>query len=339
VFITERCKITAIHGRKDMKERTFQQIETNGIRLRTVVEGKGPLVILLHSFPQCWYLWRHQIDPLVNAGFQVAVPDQRGYGGSDRPLEIEAYDIVHLTNDVVGIADAFGHKQFYLVGHDWGAIVAWYVVLLHRERVKALCNMSVPWPFPPPASWKVGGLTKQENFGDHFWYIVYFQTPDVVEAELEANIWISLRTMYFSFSSDAPEELFFTPKPATATYLEGLINPLSLPAWLTEADLDYYEAQYKRSGFRGPVNWYRNIDRNITLYPQLKDTKIEAPTLFLAGAKDVVLQFEAGWVEQLDSRITDLHSKVFIEGAGHWVQAERPAAVNTALLNFLKTVA
>jgi pimeloyl-ACP methyl ester carboxylesterase len=152
VFLTERYSIITVHRRKNMQERTFQQIETNGIRLRTVVEGKGPLVILLHGFPQCWYLWRHQIGPLVNAGFQVAVPDQRGYGGSDRPAEIEAYDITHLTNDVLGIADALGHKQFYLVGHDWGAIVAWYVVLLHKERVKALCNMSVPWPFPPPAS-------------------------------------------------------------------------------------------------------------------------------------------------------------------------------------------
>jgi pimeloyl-ACP methyl ester carboxylesterase len=322
-----------------MQERTFRQIETNGIRLRTVVEGKGPLVILLHGFPQCWYLWRHQIDPLVNAGFQVAVPDQRGYGGSDCPAEIEAYDITHLTNDVVGIADALGHKQFYLVGHDWGAIVAWYVVLLHKERVEALCNMSVPWPFPPPASWKVGGMTKQENFGDSFWYIVYFQKPGVAEAELEANIRKSLRTIHFSVSGDAPADAVFTPKPASAPLLAGWIDPPSLPAWMTEADLDYYEAQYKQSGFRGPINWYRNIDRNITLYPQLKDTKIEVPTLFLAGAKDIVLQFEAGWAEQLDSRIADLRGKVFIEGAGHWVQVERPAAVNTALLNFLKTFA
>ena len=149
----------------------------------------------------------------------------------------------------------------------------------------------------------------------------------------------SLRTIHFSISGDAPEDVVFTPKPATATLLEGLIDPPSLPAWLTEADLDYYEAQYQRSGFRGPINWYRNIDRNIALYPQLKDTKIEVPTLFLAGAKDVVLKFGVGWVEQLDSRVSDLRGKVFIEGAGHWVQVERPAAVNAALVNFLKTVA
>ncbi len=321
-----------------MKERTFQLIETNGIRLRTVVEGKGPLVILLHGFPQCWYLWRHQIDPLVNAGFQVAVPDQRGYGGSDRPTAIEAYDITHLTNDVLGIAEALGHEKFYLVGHDWGAIVAWYVALLHSERVKALFNMSVPWPCPPPASWKVGGMTRQENFGDAFWYIVYFQTPAVAEAELEANIRKSLRMTYFSLSGDAPETAFFTPKPATASLLEGLLDPASLPAWLTEADLDYYEAQYELSGFRGPINWYRNIDRNIVLYPQLKDTKVKVPTFFLAGAKDLVLKFEAGWVEQLHTRIADLRGITLVEGAGHWVQLERPAAVNDGLVSFLKSV-
>ena len=182
-------------------------------------------------------------------------------------------------------------------------------------------------------------MTKQENFGDSFWYIVYFQTPGVAEAELEANIRQSLRTLHFCMSGDAPAEVVFTPKPASAPLLAGWIDPPSLPAWMTETDLDYYEAQYQQSGFRGPLNWYRNIDRNLTLYAQLKDTKIEVPTLFLAGAKDIVLQFEAGWAEQLDSRIADLRGTVFIEGAGHWVQVERPAAVNTALLNFLKTFA
>ena len=317
----------------------FRQIETNGIRLRTVVEGKGPLVILLHGFPQCWYLWRHQIDPLVEAGFQVAVPDQRGCGGSDCPAAIEAYDINHLTNDVIGISEALGHEKFYLVGHDWGAIVAWYVALLHKERVKALFNVTVPWPFPPPSSWRVGGMTRQENYGDNFWYIAYFQSPGIAEAELETNIRKSLRLIYYAASGDAPEDLALKPKPASAKLLDGGIDPPSLPAWLTEEDLDYYEAQYRRSGFRGPVNWYRNIDRNIALYPQLKDTKVEVPTFYIAGAKDMVLKFEEGWVEQLHTRVNDLRGHTIIEGAGHWVPMERPDAVNTALLTFLKSVA
>ena len=196
-----------------MTERNFQLIETNGIRLRTVVEGTGPLVILLHGFPQCWYLWRHQIGPLVEAGFQVAVPDQRGYGGSDRPEAIEAYNIVELTKDVVGIADALDHERFVVVGHDWGAPVAWHTALLHAERVRAVVGMSVPY-----VRGQVGVMTRQENFGDNFWYIVYFQQPGVAEAELEADIRKSLRVTYYVASGDAPEGVWFTHKPASAGF-------------------------------------------------------------------------------------------------------------------------
>jgi len=318
-----------------MRERNFQLIETNGIRLRTVVEGKGPLVTLLHGFPQCWYLWRHQIDPLVEAGFQVAAPDQRGYGGSDRPEPIEAYNIIELAKDVIGLANALGHEQFIVVGHDWGAPVAWHTALLHPKRVRAVVGMSVPY-----TRWQAGTLTRQENFGDNFWYMVYFQKPGVAEAELEADIRKSLRMIYFAGSGDAPEGLWLTPKPSTAKLLDGLIDPEQPPAWLTEEDLDYYVAQYQQSGFRGPLNWYRNIDRNVELTSQLETAKIEQPSFFIAGKKDLVLSFGGGgWVDQMDKWVTDLRGKVFIEGAGHWVQLERPAAVNEALLGFLKTVA
>ena len=318
-----------------MTERNFQLIETNGIRLRTVVEGTGPLVILLHGFPQCWYLWRHQIDPLVEAGFQVAVPDQRGYGGSDRPEAIEAYNIVELTKDVVGIADALDHERFVVVGHDWGAPVAWHTALLHAERVRAVVGMSVPY-----VRGQVGVMTRQENFGDNFWYIVYFQQPGVAEAELEANIRKSLRVTYYVASGDAPEGVWFTHKPASAGFLDGLPDPTSLPPWLTTEDLDYYEAQYKKSGFRGPINWYRNIDRNLEITPQLAEAKVEPPAFFIAGKKDLVLSFAGGGLlELMDSFVSDLCGKVLIDGAGHWVQMEKPAEVNAALLDFLKPFA
>jgi pimeloyl-ACP methyl ester carboxylesterase len=317
-----------------MKERNFQMIETNGIRLRTVVEGKGPLVILLHGFPQCWYLWRHQIDPLIEAGFHVAVPDQRGYGGSDRPESIEAYNIIELTNDVVELADALGHEQFLVVGHDWGAPVAWHTALLHPQRVRAVVGMSVPY-----TRWPAGVLTRQETFGDRFWYMVYFQQPGVAEAELEADLRKSLRMTYFAVSGDAPDKLWFVEKPATAKFLDGLVDPEPLPAWLTTADLDYYVAQYQQSGFRGPLNWYRNIDRNVALTPQLETIKLDRPAFFLAGSRDPVLSFGGGdWVDQMDNWVTDLRGKVFIKGAGHWLQMERPAEVTQALLGFLRTI-
>ncbi len=318
-----------------MKERNFQMLETNGIRLRTVVEGKGPLVILLHGFPQCWYLWRHQIDPLVEAGFQVAVLDQRGYGGSDRPEAIEAYNIVELTNDVAGIADALGHEKFLVVGHDWGAPVAWHTALLHPDRVRAVVGMSVPYVRGP-----AGVMTRQENFGDNFWYIVYFQQPGVAEAELEADIRKSLRITYYVASGDAPEGVWYTQKPSTAGFLDGLPDPDPLPPWLTTEDLDYYEEQYKMSGFRGPINWYRNIDRNIEITPQLAEAKIEQPSFFIAGKKDLVLSFaDGGMLDLMSNFVSDMRGKVLIDGAGHWVQMEKPAEVNEALLGFLKQFA
>ena len=317
-----------------MSERDFRLLETNGIRLRTVVAGRGPLVILLHGFPQCWYLWRRQIDPIVAAGFQVAAPDQRGYGGSDRPEAIEAYNLIELTRDVAGLADALGHEQFIVVGHDWGAPVAWHTALLYPERVRAVAGMSVPY-----TRWTAGSMTRQENFGDYFWYMVYFQEPGVAEAELEADIAKSLRTTYFSISGDAPEQLLMQPKPKTAKFLDGMLDPETLPSWLTQADLDYYVSQYEVSGFRGPLNWYRNIDRDVELTAHLASAKIEQPSLFIAGTKDPVLSFGGGgMLAAMDQYVADMRGKVLIEGSGHWAPMERPEEVNRALLGFLTSL-
>jgi pimeloyl-ACP methyl ester carboxylesterase len=162
----------------------------------------------------------------------------------------------------------------------------------------------------------------------------------VAETELEADIRKSLRMIYFTISGDIPAEMRPARKPATAKFLDGMTDPERLPSWLTEEDLDYYVAQFEQSGFRGPLNWYRNIDRNIELTPQLEAAKIEQPSLFIAGKRDPVLSFGGGsWVDQMDKRVTDMRGKVFIEEAGHWVQMERPAEVNEALLGFLRTVA
>jgi epoxide hydrolase A/B len=314
-----------------MQQRSFRLIETNGIRLRTVVAGQGPLIILLHGWPQCWYLWRHQIDPLVAAGFQVAVPDQRGYGGSDAPQEIEAYDILHLTGDVVGIADALGHSTCIVIGHDWGAPVAWNTALLHAERVRAVVGMSVPY-----FRWPAGLFTQQENFGDEFWYMVYFQKPGVAEAELEVDVRRTLRMIHFSLSGSAPEHLFFTPKPSTAGFLDGLIDPQELPRGMTQEDLDYYVAQYQQSGFRGGLNWYRNLDRDIEVTPQLEGKKILQPALFLAGEKDLVLKFPGMNLDTMRALIPNLQGCIIVPGAGHWVPAEYPEEVNKSLLDFLQ---
>jgi pimeloyl-ACP methyl ester carboxylesterase len=169
--------------------------------------------------------------------------------------------------------------------------------------------------------------------------MVYFQQPGVAEAEFEADIRKTLRMIYFMVSGDFPAEMRPARKPATAKFLDGMPDPERLPDWLTEEDLDYYVAQFEQSGFRGPLNWYRNIDRNIEITPQLETAKIEQPSFFIAGTKDPVLSFGGGsWLAQMDKRVTDMRGKVFIEGASHWVQMERPAEVNEALLGFLKMV-
>jgi pimeloyl-ACP methyl ester carboxylesterase len=170
--------------------------------------------------------------------------------------------------------------------------------------------------------------------------MVYFQQPGVAEAELEADVRKTLRMVYYSISGDVPEGWRPARKPASAKFLEGLLDPAQLPAWLSEADLDYYVAQYQHSGFRGPLNWYRNLDRNLELTPQLETAQIEQPSFFIAGTRDPVLQFSGGkTVALMDKYVADLRGTVFIEGAGHWVQVERPAAVNEALLGFLRSVA
>ena len=316
-----------------MKQRKFQTIETNGIRLRVVVEGKGPLVILLHGWPQGWYLWRHQIDPIIEAGFTVAVPDQRGYGGSDAPADQDSYNLVELASDIVGIADALGYQQFLVVGHDWGAPVAWNLALLHEDRVKAVACLSVPYfRFP------IKGYTQQEFFGDKFWYMVYFQKPGVAEAEFEANPRRSIHMIHWMLSGDAPEDIFFRPMTKDSKFLDHMPELKALPSAMTQEDLDYFTAEYERAGFRGGLNWYRNIDRSMEMTKHLEGRKVQQPSFFITGEKDVILKFPGVDPERVFDTLADLRGTVVVPGAGHWVQAERPDAVNPPLIEFLKSV-
>lgn len=313
-----------------MKQRTVRMIETNGIRLKVVVEGSGPLLLLLHGFPQCAYLWRNQIDDLVAAGYQVAVPDQRGYGGSDKPADPQAYDTLTLSADAVGIADALGHETFTLVTHDWGAIVGWYMASLYPRRVNAVFALSVP----PTIGTPVGALTRQENFGDNFVYTVYFQQPGVAEAELDADVRQSIRMLYYSVSGDAPAFGFMRPKPASSKMLDGLVDPDPLPSWLTEEDLDRYVEDY-RDGFRGPINWYRSIDRGIELTHHLVGIKIMQPAHFMIGSLDPMNVLLAEPLAHVEQNAPNLRGNIVLEGAGHWLPVERPKEVNAALLDFL----
>jgi pimeloyl-ACP methyl ester carboxylesterase len=219
-----------------------------------------------------------------------------------------------------------------VVGHDWGAPVAWHAALLHPDRVRAVVGMSVPYAGRPPSS-PLARL--QQTFKDIFFYILYFQEPGVAEAELQADVRRALRSFYFSASGDAPAGSAFSPHPSTAKLLETMREPEQLPPWLSEADLDYYTQRFERGGFRGPLNWYRNFDRTWERTAPLAGRKIEQPALFIAGDRDPVIGWSRRQLERMPEAIPHLQESLLLPGCGHWVQQERPAEVNAALLRFL----
>jgi pimeloyl-ACP methyl ester carboxylesterase len=313
-----------------MEQRT---VTANGIRMRIAHAGAGPLVLLLHGFPESWYSWRHQLPALAMAGFRVVAPDQRGYGGTEAPPTVESYDMLHLVDDAVGLLDTLGEEQAVVVGHDWGAPVAWHCALLHPERFRAVAALSVPYvgrsPLPPLEMFRMMA-------GEHFFYILYFQEPGVAEQELEADVRATMRRFLYAASGDVTEPLDFWRKPKNAKFLDGLPDPRKLPPWLSEADLDYFTAEFHRTGFRGGLNWYRNIDRNWTLTAKLADAKVIQPALFIAGERDGVLAMIP--VDAMRPLVPKLTRQVMLPGCGHWTQQERPAEVNAALIEFLKAL-
>ena len=312
----------------------LRTVEANGIKHRIAEMGQGPLVIFLHGFPESWYSWRHQLPATAKAGFHAVAPDLRGYGKTDKPAEVEAYDVHHLTADVVGLIDALGEKTAVVVGHDWGALVAWYAVLLHPDRFTGVAAMSVPYGGRSAVS---PLETMKKTYGDNFYYILYFQEPGVAEAEFDKDPRRFLSRLYLS--PDSPREPpEITDRKRSAGGWSGRMGaPKGLPSWLTQADLDYYVNEFTESGFRGGINFYRNFHRNWETTPQLADRKITQPATFIAGDRDGVIR--GATAEQLTatmSRVaTDFRGVTLIPTAGHWVQQEKPEETNAALLAFL----
>ncbi|MFC5801876.1 alpha/beta fold hydrolase [Streptomyces formicae] len=310
-------------------------VEVNGIRLHVAEQGEGPLILLLHGFPECWYSWRHQFAPLAEAGYRVVAPDQRGYARSDAPEDVAAYSLLHLVGDVVGLIHALGEERAVVVGHDWGGPVAWTTALLRPDLVRGVAGLSVPprrrGPVPPIP-------TLRSAFGDSF-YQVYFQRPGVADRELAEDPDGTFRTLLYGASGDNKANA--SPGPWMIPDGKGVRGfadvPDALPDWLTEEDIAAFVGEFADKGFTGPLNWYRNLDRNWELTAAWADAVVRPPALYIAGERDMVPaligidELKAG----LPELAPDLRGTVFLPGCGHWTQQERPAEVSKALLDFL----
>jgi len=306
-------------------------LSANGIELFVREEGQGPLVLLCHGWPELSYSWRHQISPLAEAGFHVVAPDMRGFGRSSAPHEISAYSIFDTVGDMVALVAALGEKRAFIVGHDWGAPVAWHAALFRPDIFSAVAGLSVPPPLRgrgrPLELLRQGGIT------DFYWQ--YFQEPGVAEAELERDVLKTFRILLGGRGLSDPTAAMFVK--GGKGFLGDARGDQPLPAWLSEADLKVFADAYRGSGFRGGLNWYRNLDRNWDLTAPWQDAQIHQPSLFIAGSQDAVITglIGAKRVNELERVLPNLKGKLIIDGAGHWVQQERPREVNAALIGFL----
>jgi epoxide hydrolase A/B len=315
---------------------TQRTAHVNGVELVVTEAGDGPPVILAHGFPESAYSWRHQLPALAAAGYHAIAPDQRGYGDSSRPAGVSDYRVDHLSADLVGLLDETGHDQGVFVGHDWGALIVWDLARLHPERVRAVVGVSVPyWPFPvrPTELWK-------KVFGDHFFYILYFQEVGPAEAELERDPFVTMARTLYGASGEGFSGLAVEPRPAAGTgFLDTMSDPPEvLPAWLTDADIRHYADQFRRSGFFGPLSYYRNFDANWQLTHDIPSSVIAMPSFFIAGANDVVVARNPSAVEGMAALLPGYQGHVLLDGIGHWTQQEAPDAFNRALIDFLDSL-
>jgi pimeloyl-ACP methyl ester carboxylesterase len=326
-----------------MSDATHRMIETNGIRMHIAEQGSGPLVLLCHGFPESWYSWRHQLRALARAGFHAVAPDMRGYGQTDRPDAIDQYTLLHLVGDMVGLLDALGEQQAVIAGHDWGAPVAWHAALLRPDRFRGVIGLSVPYRPRGP----VRPTTMMPQTDDAVFYQLYFQAPGVAEADFESDARAFLRGVLYANSGDGPLREHGLPNdvgmvPRTggmrARMTAHMTMPEALPAWLTEADLDFYAGEFSRTGFRGGLNWYRNIDRNWELLAPYAGARVTVPALYVVGDLDLTMGFRgaAELVANLKSFVPQLRRTIMLPGCGHWTQQERVAEVNQAMIAFLR---
>jgi pimeloyl-ACP methyl ester carboxylesterase len=312
-------------------------IQVNGIKMHIAEQGEGPLVVLVHGFPEFWYSWRHVLPALAAAGYHAVAPDMRGYGQTDAPPHVEDYTQLQFAGDLVGLVHALGYESASIAGHDWGAPAAYNAAILRPDMFNAVVLLSVPYSVRGEGGLKpTEGMRRRAPEGKQF-YQTYFQEPGVAEKEFEADPKRALRMFLYSLSGSIPKEhkwryVFGTNEKA----LDGCTDPPQLPKWLTQEDLDYYAKEFSRTGFRGGLNWYRTQDFFWQSTPFLVGRKLLQPALFVAGTDDPVVEFAKPAVDNLEKAVPNLWKKVLLPGVGHWTEQEAPQEVNRLMIEFFR---
>lgn len=302
--------------------------------MHLVEQGTGPLVLLVHGFPECWYSWRHQLPALAAAGYRAVAPDVRGYGRSAKPAATEAYRMRELVEDNAAVVRALGEESAVVVGHDWGATIAATSALLRPEVFTAAGLLSVP--YTPPGGPRPSGVFAGMG-GDEEFYVSYFQQPGRAEAEIEPDVRGWLAGFYAALSADtmpgpgAPDP-HFVGRGGT---LRERFPAGRLPGWLGERDLDVYAGEFERTGMTGALNRYRNMDRDWEDLAAVHGAPLTQPSLFVGGSLDASTTWLADAIEAYPVTLPGLVSSHVLDGAGHWIQQERPGEVNRLLTDWL----
>ena len=317
---------------------THRMVTTNGIRLHIAEQGEGPLVILCHGFPECWYSWRHQLGTLAKAGFRAVAPDLRGYGRSDRPEQVEKYTVIDDVADLVGLVEALGVDQAVIAGHDAGATIAWQAAVLRPDRFRAVIALSVPFRSRGFGT-SVPPTTLMPQTKDAIFYQLYFQTPEA-ESALARDVRQTIRTQFYTLSGDSP------PPAGGQGFAAGMLprrggfftNPATLPPWITESDIDVYAKEFTRTGFSAGINFYRNVDRSWELLAPFADVRVTVPALYVAGTRDVIVAANSQFIAKQPAMVPNIRPPVMLEGCGHWTQQERAPQVSATMIAFLRSL-
>jgi len=309
------------------------------IELQVIEAGEGPLVLLIHGFPELAISWNAQIKALSEAGYRVIAPDMRGYGGSDKPADTTHYGIHDLVGDLIALIAAVDETDAILIGHDWGASVAWQAALMRPDLFRAVACLSVP--FQPrrergPPTEVMAYLSQKAGLGDL--YIRRFQDPGA-HLPFEADVELTLRKLFWAFDGSTPPQDRVTGFiPEGRDMLDEVRDDPPLPPWLRPEQFSHYARAFTDGGFKGPFDWYRNIDQNWADTQAYQGQRVSVPALYMVGEHDPTRRYVGAQEAQLARWVTDLRGHITVPDAGHWLQQEAPETVNAALLAFLKSL-